>query len=80
MKSCICSAPVAATDARFAKKERSKAASIVSLVSKPALFSAVGTGPGNSVTGHAPHVFLHTVGTYLKAAATDPAEGEFPAA
>ena len=52
----------------------------MSLVSKPALLSAVGTGPGNSVTGHAPHIFLHTVGTYLKAAATDPAEGEFPVA
>ena len=46
------------------------------LVAEPIPFPAIRTRPGDGVTGHAPHVFLHASLTDTKTAAARPAKGK----
>ena len=45
-----------------------------SLVAKPIPFPAIRTRPGDGVTGHAPHIFLHASLADTKTAAARPAK------
>jgi hypothetical protein len=53
------------------------AASGGSLVSDIILFAAVGTLPGNAVTGHPPKIFFKAILADRKAAPAVPAKGKF---
>jgi len=50
------------------------------LVSIAVLVSAIRTLPGNTITGHSPEVFLHTVLADRESATTSPAERRMLAA
>jgi hypothetical protein len=50
------------------------------LVSKTAPLATIRALPGNGIAGHAPQIFSHALGTYLKTTAADPAKGLFTAA
>jgi hypothetical protein len=50
---------------------------LLSLIAKPALAATVRACPGNPVTGHAPEILLHAIGTYLETTSTSPAEEKF---
>jgi len=50
------------------------------LVSKTAPLATIRALPGNGIAGHAPQIFGHALGTYLKTTAADPTKGLFTAA
>lgn len=50
---------------------------VLSLVAKTILAAAIRTCPGNGITRHPPHVFLHAILTDAEPAATRPAKRKF---
>ena len=53
---------------------------MVLLIAEPVIGAAIGTRPGNAVTGHTPFIFVHALLADGKPAPACPAKGKGPAA